>query len=270
MFQQFEDKPAEAGARKRKALSIVAAVGVYALVGGGLLLFAASPQTRVREQPVEVTFAPKAAPPPAPKAAPPPAPKPRPAPKRTVAARTRELQRKRLALVAPKEIPLEAPLEAEPTASSPSAMGLDDLDERGSTASSGEEVAPPTPAEDEGSAPVRPRSAPLPTPPPPAEEKVATPIYLPERASAPRPLPDNPQPKFPAARLREGVADVVALKAVVTERGTVEDVHVLRGRPEFVASVMEVLPRWRFTPAEFEGERLRVFKIVEVDFRIRD
>jgi TonB family protein len=142
-------------------------------------------------------------------------------------------------------------------------MTLAELEERGDVVGSVIEKAPAPKPEVEK--PIRPRARRA-EPPRVAENP---PVYLPEAATPPRPLDTNPMPRFPKARLRAGSTDTVILKVVIDEGGAVEVLQVLRGSPDFVSAVMEVLPRWRFAPAVFEGERLRVFKILEIPFRIR-
>jgi protein TonB len=260
MFQQFEAKAAEKGSKKRKAVSWGAAMAVYVAVGLGILYAATGEHRRpVREKPLEVTFARAAV---RAKAAPV-RPKP-PPPAKKKAVWTRKLKRlaRKASLLPPRVIPKEPPKEADPANLQPTGMTLADLEERGDVVGSIiEEKPPPKPEVDK----VR-RPKPRPEPPKVAEKP---PVYLPETATPPKPLETNPLPRFPKARLKAGVTDTVILKIVVTETGEVEVLKVLRGEADFVAAVLEVLPKWRFEPALFEGERLRVFKILEIPFRIR-
>jgi TonB family protein len=263
MFQQFETRAAEKGSRKRKAVSLGAALAVYVAVGLAILYAATGEHRRPsREKPLEVTFARAAL---RARAAPVKPKPPPPAAMKKVSARRLKRLARRPALLPPKALPKEPPKETDPASLRPAGMTLADLEERGDVVGSVIEESPPPRPDVE--TPTRPRARPRRADPRPVAAK--PPIYLPENATPPRPLETNPMPRYPEARLRSGSTDTVILKVVIDEAGTVEVLEVLRGAPDFVSAVREVLPRWRFTPAVFEGERLRVFKILEIPFRIR-
>jgi TonB family protein len=268
MFQQFEKKAADKGSRKRTMVSVVAVVAVYVVIGVVVLYAATGEKPRKREKPLEVTFAKSAVKAQAvPEKKKPKPPAPPPVAKKMAKKRPLQAVRKRAALVAPKELPKEALPEADPAALQTASLSVEDMQERGEIAAAIEEPKKPVPRQEK---PKR-RARPPPPPPPPAPPPPPPPpppIYLPEEATPPRPLLSNPIPQVPVARRKSGQGGKVILKVVITEAGELQLVKVLRGEEDLVAAVLEVLPKWRFEPALFEGSAIRVYKILEIPFRI--
>ncbi|MFY1828063.1 TonB family protein [Myxococcus fulvus] len=124
-------------------------------------------------------------------------------------------------------------------------------------------------------------SAPMPMEVPVAAKPVAArtetvrarasgPIQLPESAKPPVELSGNLQPEFPQQARAAGREGLVVLKLVVTERGEVRDVTVLRGEEPFVSAAMRAVSTWRYQPALLEGRPISVYRVVKVPFRLRN
>jgi TonB family protein len=265
VFQQFEQKAPDAGERKRKLTSVGAAVAVYLGIGGAIAALAAGARApRPEAPPLEVTFAAPNAPPP------PPLPmekKVERAPKKAKPHKVAARANTKASLAPPKEVPTEALDEADPSLLASAELAADDLDERGDEPAPAEpEVAP----ERERAAVTRPkRKREEVTPDPSAAINDAPPPQLvDEAATSPTANVDNPMPAVPIERRRAGQGGVVVLKVVVTEEGALEEVEVVRGERDLVAAVMAVLPRWRFSPALFEGKPQRVRHVLEIPIRI--
>ncbi|NTX12241.1 TonB family protein [Myxococcus sp. CA056] len=95
------------------------------------------------------------------------------------------------------------------------------------------------------------------------------PIQLPENAKPPVERAGNLQPEFPQHARAAGREGLVVLKLVVTERGEVRDVSVMRGEEPFVSAAMRAVSTWRYQPALLEGRPVAVYRVVKVPFRLR-
>jgi protein TonB len=88
----------------------------------------------------------------------------------------------------------------------------------------------------------------------------------------PRPLPDNPGPKYPKTARREGLSGPVAFLAKVSAEGRVTSLRILRvpeARYGFEKATREAVMRWRFEPARHDGEPVAGLFAGTVDFRLR-
>ncbi len=101
---------------------------------------------------------------------------------------------------------------------------------------------------------------------------------LPDDRAEPRlPAPDEPpvaiampRPRFPAAALREGIRGRVVLRALITERGAVEVIRVLRSTPGLDAEAVRVVEsEWRFRPAQRNGRPVAALSDLVVTFSLR-
>lgn len=100
---------------------------------------------------------------------------------------------------------------------------------------------------------------------------------LPERADPRLPPPDEPPralamppPRFPEAALRDGVRGRVVLRALITERGEVEVLRVLRSIPALDAEAIRVVEaEWRFRPAQRNGRPIAALSDLVVRFALR-
>jgi TonB family protein len=106
-------------------------------------------------------------------------------------------------------------------------------------------------------------------PPAPRKPSPSVPIALPEDADPPEPDPDNRQPEYPEEARSAGREGVVILKVVVSERGEVTRVDVLKGEQPFVRAAVDAVREWRYEPARIDGEARAVFRIIRVPFRLR-
>lgn len=245
MFETY-DSATDVQSARRFALSGAASLGVCALIG--LAVVAVGNQVRevIKEKKVDVVFRPPPAPvvevkPPPPPPPPPPKPKAaKPPPPPTVAAPA--------AMVAPKEIPVEKPPEADAqnaVAAAPVAVGG-----TGQLVAGALVTGMDSPGVAGGS--LRPR-----------------PINLPESATPPKELSSNLLPEFPSDMRAKGQEGMVILKIVVEADGGVSNVKVMRGEEPFVGAAIAAVRTWRYEPALVDGQPTAVFRIVKVPFRLK-
>jgi protein TonB len=238
MFESFSDSSAAKRSRKSLAASTIMAAVVYAGAGSALVAFAAT-KVAPEEKMVEVSFEKlvpkKALPPP-----PPPPPKVRKVVAAIAAPRIEEL-------IAPKEVPKEKPPEQDPSKAVAQGGSGDGIP---GGQFGGGAVAPPEP----------------PPPPPPPKPKKLEPINLPEEAEVPVADPANIAPGYPEAARAAGIEGRVILKIVISEKGEVTNVTVMRGDPILAQAAVEVVKTWKFTPATLEGKPIAVFRIVPINF----
>jgi TonB family protein len=79
-----------------------------------------------------------------------------------------------------------------------------------------------------------------------------------------------PRPRFPKQALRDGVRGSVVLRALITERGTVEVVRILRSVPELDNEAIRVVEaEWRFRPAQRNGRPIASLSDLVVRFSLR-
>jgi protein TonB len=178
-------------------------------------------------------------PPPKPKAAPP---KPKVEAAPVVAAPA--------ALVAPKEVPLEKPPEADAAhavAAAPMAVG-----------GIGRPVA--------GAVIAGPGAGEVTTT---LGTTRAPPINLPENATPPQPLASNLMPEYPPEARTQGREGLVILKGVVEVDGRVTHLQVMKGEEPFASAALQAVRTWRFEPALVAGPRAAVYRIFKVPFRLR-
>ena len=248
MFEGF-DRRKDGRTRRRLALTTGASLILYVGIGGAVLAFAGQAARAPEPDEIDVSFAP---PPPPPVAAAPPPPPP-PVPKGVEVKKVaRPLPRP--ALAAPEEMPTEKPAELDPASAAPIEIG--DGAPGGTEGGTGPVTAAPAPA-------------PAPAPPTPTVVRRAEPINLPETATPPTPAADNVQPEYPADARAAGREGQVILKIVVSERGEVTRVDVLRGDEPFAAAAIAAVKRWRYSPALVDGQPAAVFRIVKIPFRIK-
>ncbi|MCP3097863.1 TonB family protein [Myxococcus sp. K15C18031901] len=141
-------------------------------------------------------------------------------------------------------------------AASPGAEPVED-----SEWSTGDSLSAPMPLE------VPAASKPSTEPPRPVVE--GGPVQLPEHAKAPVELAGNLQPEFPQEARAAGREGLVVLKLVVTERGEVREVTVMRGEEPFASAALRAVRTWRYQPAMLDGRPISVYRVVKVPFRLR-
>ena len=94
--------------------------------------------------------------------------------------------------------------------------------------------------------------------PPPAVHK---------SVSAPRIL-SKVEPDYPDDARQEGVAGTVGVKIEVLENGRTGEVRIVRssGRSSLDEAALQAVRRWRFVPAEEDGQAIRCFTTLAVVF----
>lgn len=79
-----------------------------------------------------------------------------------------------------------------------------------------------------------------------------------------------PRPRFPEAALRDGVRGRVVLRALITARGTVEVLRILRSVPALDREAIRVVEsEWRFRPARRNGRPTPALSDLSVRFTLR-
>lgn len=89
------------------------------------------------------------------------------------------------------------------------------------------------------------------------------------RLQAPRPLANNPSPKYPTAALRSGIGGTVMVRAEVDATGRAVDVDVVQrsGHRELDRAALSAVRQWRFEPATRNGRAVSSTVQVPVDFK---
>lgn len=268
MFESFSRHERAAGEGRRWAASVgAAAAGYGALVVAAILLGGAAPGAPVEEEKaLEVVFAP-----PEPEPELPPAPEPEPVPEAEpppaapMVSAPKHLKRKPpdptvkpKELKAPTEISEKKPEEkdAKDFAVAAAAPGEGDASGReGGIGIPGTQVASLEP----DAKPVAPRAV-----------RRKAPVQLPESAKPPQLLPSSGAPAFPAEMKAAGKEGLVILKVVVQEDGRITQWKVLKGDEPFVSAAVAWVKNTRWQPAiAADGEKLPVFKILQIPFRLR-
>jgi protein TonB len=98
--------------------------------------------------------------------------------------------------------------------------------------------------------------------PPPAE-----PVRVGGSVSAPRLLVRVP-PDYPAMAAAAQMEGRVILEATVDEKGSVDDVRVLRSHAIFDAAAIEALKQWRYEPLVFNGRPVPFVLTVTLSFNL--
>lgn len=238
----------EDGQEKQRWL-LAGSLAALAYVALGVALYRLSTQppevAPKPSAPIEVTFRQEVVPPPPvePQAPAPPAP-PAAAPVVPKHLKVRKVDQPRppKPLVAPKEISQAPPKEADPS------------EDRG-VAVAGDPALGGDPAGLEGGvAGARPQ---------------AEPIALPEDAEPPVPLPSNPLPDYPAQAKAEGRTGLVVLKVVIGVDGRVQSAEVLRGDEPFASAALQAVRQWRYQPARYKEQPIRVYRIIQIPFKLK-
>ncbi len=80
----------------------------------------------------------------------------------------------------------------------------------------------------------------------------------------------TPGPRFPEEAVRSGVRGRVVLRALITERGSVEVLRVLRSVPELDREATRLVEsEWRFRPAQRNGRPVAALSDLVVRFTLR-
>ncbi len=100
-------------------------------------------------------------------------------------------------------------------------------------------------------------------PPPPA----VAPIRVGGRVSAPRKIKDI-VPVYPRLATQARVQGTVILECIISPRGTVTDVKVLRGIPLLDDAAIDAVRQWVYTPTLLNGVPVPVIMTITVTFEL--
>lgn len=78
----------------------------------------------------------------------------------------------------------------------------------------------------------------------------------------------NVTPEYPDIARQARVQGVVILECVVSPRGNVTEVRVLRGIPLLDAAAIDAVRQWRYTPTLLDGRPVPVIMTITVNFRL--
>jgi len=93
-------------------------------------------------------------------------------------------------------------------------------------------------------------------------------IELPEDADAPLAAKGNEPPPYPEIARASGKTDTVILKVVVLANGSVGDVQVMRGEEPFASAAVAAVKKWHYEPAKYKGQPITVFHIIRIPFKL--
>jgi protein TonB len=226
------------------AASFLASSAIYvAIAVTAITIGSARKVVRLAEKAIDVTFVEKIV-----KEVPPPAPMPVAPPQAPVAAapvvrpdqKIRRLDKPPppKVLAAPKEMPLEAPREADPSED----KGIAVYGEPGQGDPAGLEGG-------SGSA-------------------LANIQALPDDADPPTPVRSNAVPAYPQEARASGKMGTVVLKVIILADGSVAKVEVMRGDEPFVSAALETVKTWKYEPARYKGHPIAVYRIIQIPFKL--
>jgi protein TonB len=93
-------------------------------------------------------------------------------------------------------------------------------------------------------------------------------IALPEDAVPPMPVAANAIPSYPQEARAAGKTGTVVLKVIILADGTVARVEVLRGEEPFVSAAVGAVKKWKYTPAQYKGQAITVYRIIQIPFKL--
>ncbi len=93
-------------------------------------------------------------------------------------------------------------------------------------------------------------------------------IELPEDADPPMPSKGNVPPPFPEVARASGKTDTVILKVVILASGKVGEVQVMRGEEPFATAAAEAVKKWQYEPAKYKGQAITVYRIIKIPFKL--
>ena len=92
---------------------------------------------------------------------------------------------------------------------------------------------------------------------------------LPKGAVAPKPRRQNKKPEYPPAALADKVAGVVVVKCVVRADGYLDEINIEKGDEPFRTFVQKELKKWRYEPGQYQGQAISVRHTIEIRFRLK-
>jgi TonB family protein len=94
--------------------------------------------------------------------------------------------------------------------------------------------------------------------------------YKSGRIERPRKIAGDP-PSYPLSRKIACEDGTVAVEAILDEQGVPHDPAILRSpHPAFSLAALEAVRGWRFTPARFNGEIVKVYYTLTVNFKVEN
>jgi protein TonB len=91
---------------------------------------------------------------------------------------------------------------------------------------------------------------------------------IPEDADPPVPSRSNPKPTYPPDAVAAKQAGMVVLKVLVHADGSVTDVQVLKGDEPFVSAAVQAVKRWKYEPARYKGQPITVYRVIQIPFKL--
>lgn len=255
LFGGYGDDDGEG--RRSWLVATFGSTAIYVAIGLLAVLLGSATKQVLEEKPVDVTFTEKIV-----KPEPPPPPVPAPVapkpvevkPQAPAAAapivrpdqKIRKLDKPppKKEMVAPKEMPQEAPREADPSED----KGVAVYGEGGQGDPAGLEGGVAQGGVVGGT--------------------VGGAIALPEDAVPPKPLESNPVPPYPQEARAAGKTGMVILKVVILADGSVGDVTVMRGEEPFVSAAVSTVKKWKYEPALAQGQPITVYRVIQIPFKL--
>jgi periplasmic protein TonB len=108
-------------------------------------------------------------------------------------------------------------------------------------------------------------------PPPPPPPKPATPkrITIGGQVEQAKCI-FEPQPEYPQIAKMARVQGTVRLAAIISESGTIQELHAISGPPLLINAAMEAVRRWRYQPTLLNGEPVQVDTEIDVNFTLQE
>jgi protein TonB len=105
-------------------------------------------------------------------------------------------------------------------------------------------------------------SALVPPPPPPAPTVKTPPISRMMEGN----LIYKPQPVYPPMARAARIQGAVLLRAIISKRGTIENLEAMSGHPLLIPAAINAVKQWRYRPYVLNGEPVEVETRVTVNF----
>lgn len=81
----------------------------------------------------------------------------------------------------------------------------------------------------------------------------------------------TPPPEYPEALKREGGTGVVAVTIVIDEKGAVTSAAVAKSSNSgFNDAALEAVKKWKFKPAQKDGEKVKVRVTIPISFSLEE
>jgi len=81
-------------------------------------------------------------------------------------------------------------------------------------------------------------------------------------------IENHAEPEYPAIARRARVQGTVQLRAVISARGTIENLQLIEGHPMLVGAAMAAVRQWHYRPYLLNGEPVEVETTILVNFHI--